>query len=154
MRRPKPFTYHTLLRVRTRKEEIASQKLAHLQRRIQHTSDRAAQIRCVQEDVLTQAAQQMRGQFTVRDVLQFYQYEQHMARQGLEADADLRRLRQEESVQQMELQETAKQRKVVEKLKERRYKQMRFFLQKSEQRMADETAVSRSAQARQQSKAQ
>ncbi len=154
MRRPKPFTYHVLLRVRTRKEEMASQKLAQLQRRIQHTSDRAAQIRGIQENVLSQAAQQMRGQFTVRDIQQFYQYEQHMARQALEADADLRRLRQEESTQQLELQEAVKQRKVVEKLKERRNKQMRFFLAKTEQRIADETAVSRSAQARQQSKAQ
>lgn len=154
MRRPKAFTYHTLLRVRTRKEEIASQKLAQLQRRIQHTSDRAAQIRRVQEDALSQAAQQMRDQFTVRDIQQFYQYEQHMARQGLEADADLRRLQQQESAQQMELQEAVKQRRVVEKLKERRDKQMRYFLEKNEQRMADETAVSRSAQARQQSKVQ
>jgi len=154
VRRPKPFTYHVLLRVRTRKEEMASQKLAQLQRRIQHTSDRAAQIRGIQENVLSQAAQQMRGQFTVRDIQQFYQYEQHMARQALEADADLRRLQHQESAQQMELQEAVKHRKVVEKLKERRDKQMRAFLEKTEQRIADETAVSRAAQARQQSKAQ
>lgn len=152
MRRPKPFTYHTLLRVRTRKEEMASQKLAQLQRRIQHTSDRAAQIRRIQEDVLSQAAQQMRDQFTVRDIQQFYQYEQHMARQGLEADADLRRLQHQENAQQAELQEAVKQRQVVENLKDRRDRQMRVFLEKTEQRIADETAVSRSAQARQQGK--
>lgn len=154
MRRPKPFTYHTLLRVRTRKEETASQQLAQLQRRIQHTSGRAAQIRGIQEDLLSQAAQQMRDQFTVRDVQQFYQYEQHMARQALEADADLRRLQHQENVQQAELQEAVKQRRVVENLKDRRDRQMRVFLEKTEQRIADETAVNRSAQTRQQSKVQ
>lgn len=148
MHKPRPFRYGALLRVRKIEEDQEAQKLAALQRARQLSEQRLASIRDIQRRMFEEAAQEQRSRFRASEIDRYYQYEQHMARQALEADADVEALRREEAAQREALKHALRQRRIVGKLKERRDEQWRAYRAHHDQRLSDETAVNQAAQDR------
>jgi flagellar protein FliJ len=145
MARPKPFRYHTLLRVRERQEELRAMALAEVRREIHVNQVQQDEIIASQRRALSDAGRATREEFDAVDVRRYFLYERHLARLAVEKDANIKRLRRIEDERRDGLEDAMKQRRVVEKLKERQQRTFNLAVAKENQKAADEVATIRAA---------
>lgn len=133
-----------MVRVRRRQEDLKAQALAQAQRDVRTATEQREALDVYQRQMLGRAGELMQGDDVDASALrQVYQHERHLARLGIERDADIQRLQLIAEGKRRELEEALKQRRVVEQLEARAVEQYRRFRTDLEQKQNDEIAAVR-----------
>lgn len=122
--------------------------LAVVRRDVQFAEEQRERIAQEQRRTLEGAREAAKDRFDASEVRQYYQYERHLARMGVESDARIRELNQQIEVKRGELLEAAKRKKIVELLKEHEEEAFLKAVLKQEQKDSDEVAVNYAALSR------
>ncbi len=141
----KPFRYETLLRIRTRQEELQAQTLALVRRKLQQAKQERENIDAERLRRLQEVGTMTQHTFDAADVRRHYQYERHLAALIDEKDAEIQELVQEEERERRTLEEATKAKRMVEKLKERALLVQAKERRKMDERIIDEVATTYAA---------
>lgn len=147
-RSARQFRLATVLRVRKRQEEMRAQALAETQAVIRKTENRRTDLVDLQHTMLTDADALTRVNFDASDVRRYFQYERHLARCVVDADAELASLAGVAKDRRADLEEATQKKKAIEKLEERHRDTVEADDRYWEQRTNDEIAAGRAYLAR------
>jgi flagellar FliJ protein len=142
------YDYERLLRIRQRQEDMRAMALAASRREAQLAAEQRAQISDAQKHALEGAREKARQRFNAAEVRQYYQYERHLARLGVESDARLREAEVVVEQRRDELIEASKKKQIIERLKDRQEEAVLKEFRKNEQAAANEVAVNYAAMRR------
>ncbi len=140
-----PRQLDTVLRIRRRQEDLKALDLAEARRVEQAARDQRQRLINLQREAIEAGAARAKGEFDARDVRRYYQYERHVARLGVEKDAEIHGLEVETEKRRKELEEAVKRRRMMERLREKRQTAWQAELNKAEQILLDETATNYAA---------
>ncbi len=137
------FRFATLLRVRELQEELKAQELGKVQRELALARQEREHLVAEQQRMLEEAARKTRDVFDAAPVVQYFYHERFLSRRLDELDARIAQLRELEEARRQEVAEASKAKRVVQRLREKHQKAMQMEINKIEQMLADEVAVSR-----------
>ncbi|MBI2431651.1 MAG: flagellar FliJ family protein [Candidatus Hydrogenedentes bacterium] len=141
----KRVNYEMLLRIRQRQEDARAMALAAVRRAAQVAEEQRQRISETQRQTLESAREVARERLDASELRLYYQYERHLARLGVEADARIHELEQQIEARRDDLVEATKRKKVVERLKESQDELILKEFRRLEQIASNEVAVNYAA---------
>ena len=148
MPKRRAFRYSTLLRVRRLQEEEEAQRLAAIRRELRAALHEREFLAQEQVRMFREAASATKRLFAAANVHLFYIYERHLARRAVETDARIAALRTRESDRRRDLEEATRRKRMIERLEDHHVTALRAEINREDQGISDETAVSRAAHRR------
>lgn len=143
MARRRRINFDVLLRVRERQEQLRAQALATTRREIRSHEQTRESLQQEQVRMFDEAGRESQTSFSARRIHGYFLYERHLAREAVEQDATIRKLRVEEEERRVELEEAMKRKRIVERLHERDREEQLDALRTLEQKIADDIASGR-----------
>ena len=146
--RSRQFRLASILRVRERQEDLRAQALAETQSGIRKAQHRRQELIDLQRRMLTSADELTRAAFDAADIRRYFQYERHLSRSVVDADARIAQLATVAQDRRAELEDATQKKKVIERLRERHRAAIAADDRYWEQRTNDEIAAGRAYLAR------